>query len=167
MCIRDRYNGVAQFFRAYFYFVKVRRYGDVPWYDQVLGSEDQELLAKARDSREFVMDRVLKDFEDAATSLPTKSTDTRNTRVTKWAALAFASQAALYEGTCLLYTSYHRIDTVAFKGFSKSENQQARCSAGLAVVFRTNSPQIDLLPSYKWEYRKDNVTGIAAAVSIR
>ena len=38
---------------------------------------------------------------------------------------------------------YHRIDTVAFKGFSKSENQQARCSAGLAVVFRTNSPQID------------------------
>ena len=58
---------------------------------------------------------------------------------------------------------YHRIDTVAFKGFSKSENQQARCSAGLAVVFRTNSPQIDLLPLYKWEYRNDNVTGIAAA----
>ena len=54
-------------------------------------------------------------------------------------------------------------ELVAFKGFSKSENQQARCSAGLAVVFRTNSPQIDLLPSYKWEYRKDNVTGIAAA----
>ncbi len=49
------------------------------------------------------------------------------------------------------------------RDFSKSENQQARCSAGLAVVFRTNSPQIDLLPSYKWEYRKDNVTGIAAA----
>lgn len=98
---------MAQFFRAYFYFVKVRRYGDVPWYNQVLGSEDQELLAKARDSREFVMDRILKDFEDAATSLPTKSTDTRNTRVTKWAALAFASRAALYEGT---YRKYHGLD---------------------------------------------------------
>lgn len=95
---RNQYNGVAQFFRAYFYFVKVRRYGDVPWYDQVLGSEDQELLVKARDSREFVMNQVLKDFQDAATSLPTKSTETRNTRVTKWAALAFASQAALYKG---------------------------------------------------------------------
>ena len=104
---RSQYNGVAQFFRAYFYFVKVRRYGDVPWYNQVLGSEDQELLAKARDSREFVMDRILKDFEDAATSLPTKSTDTRNTRVTKWAALAFASRAALYEGT---YRKYHGLD---------------------------------------------------------
>ena len=98
---------MAQFFRAYFYFVKVRRYGDVPWYDQVLGSEDQELLVKARDSREFVMDQVLKDFQEAATSLPTKSTETRNTRVTKWAALAFASQAALYEGT---YRKYHGLD---------------------------------------------------------
>lgn len=104
---RNQYNGVAQFFRAYFYFVKVRRYGDVPWYDQVLGSEDQELLVKARDSREFVMNQVLKDFQDAATSLPTKSTETRNTRVTKWAALAFASQAALYEGT---YRKYHGLD---------------------------------------------------------
>lgn len=104
---RSQYNGVAQFFRAYFYFVKVRRYGDVPWYDQVLGSEDQELLVKARDSREFVMNQVLKDFQDAATSLPTKSTETRNTRVTKWAALAFASQAALYEGT---YRKYHGLD---------------------------------------------------------
>ena len=104
---RNQYNGVAQFFRAYFYFVKVRRYGDVPWYDQVLGSEDQELLVQARDSREFVMNQVLKDFQDAATSLPTKSTETRNTRVTKWAALAFASQAALYEGT---YRKYHGLD---------------------------------------------------------
>ena len=42
-----------------------------------------------------------------AASLPTKSTDTRNTRVTKWAALAFASQAALYEGT---YRKYHGLD---------------------------------------------------------
>lgn len=58
---------------------------------------------------------------------------------------------------------YHRIDTVTFKGFTKHENQQARCSAGLAVVFRTNSPRIDLLPLYTYEYRKDNVTGIAAA----
>ena len=104
---RNEYNGVAQFFRAYFYFVKVRRYGDVPWYDQVLGSEDQELLTKARDSREFVMDQALKDFEDAATNLPAKSKESRNTRVTRWAALAFASQAALYEGT---YRKYHGMD---------------------------------------------------------
>ncbi len=74
-----------------------------------------------------------------------------------------ASQLTLIGKALPTPCPYHRIDTVAFKGFSKHENQQARCSAGLAVVFRTNSPRIDLLPLYKWEYRKDNVTGIAAA----
>lgn len=43
---------------------------------------------------------------------------------------------------------YHRIDTVAYKGFTKSENQQVRCGAGLALVFKTNSSRIDLLPEY-------------------
>ena len=43
---RTKYDGVAYFFRAYFYYVKVRRYGDVPWYDTVIGSEEEELLKK-------------------------------------------------------------------------------------------------------------------------
>lgn len=43
---------------------------------------------------------------------------------------------------------YHRIDTVRYKGFTKTENQQVRCSPGLALVFRTNSSRIELLPEY-------------------
>lgn len=43
---------------------------------------------------------------------------------------------------------YHRIDTVAYKGFTKGENQQVRCSAGLALVFKTNSSCIELAPEY-------------------
>ncbi len=100
---RNKYNGVALFFRAYFYFEKVKKYGDVPWYNQTIGSGDTELLNKARDSRGYVMDNVLKDFQDAAALLPTKSSDTKNTRITKWVALAFASRAALYEGTYRKY----------------------------------------------------------------
>jgi lysophospholipase L1-like esterase len=57
---------------------------------------------------------------------------------------------------------YHRLDTVAFKGLSSRENQQARCSAGIALVFRTNSDRIDLHPTYKWEHKGDNYTGIFA-----
>ena len=43
---------------------------------------------------------------------------------------------------------YHRIDTAVYKGFTPTENQQVRCSAGLALVFRTNSTRIDLKPVY-------------------
>ena len=43
---------------------------------------------------------------------------------------------------------YHRVDTVKYKGFTKSENYQVRCAAGLAVLFKTNSTTISVLPEF-------------------
>lgn len=43
---------------------------------------------------------------------------------------------------------YHRIDTCVYKGFSAGENFQGRCSSGLAVLFRTNSTSVAVLPVY-------------------
>lgn len=102
--VRAHYDGVAYFFRAYFYYVKVRRYGDVPWYNQVLNSDSEELLFKARDSRALVMDSIMNDLDKAITSLPT-SKDV--VRVTKWSALALKSRIALFEGT---YRKYRGIE---------------------------------------------------------
>ena len=42
------YTAVARFFRAYFYFQKIVRFGDVPWYDVQLYSDDAALY-KPRD----------------------------------------------------------------------------------------------------------------------
>lgn len=101
---RNHYDGIAYFSRAYFYFLKVRRYGDVPWYNQVLGSADDELLFKERDDRGLVMDSVMADLDKAIDLLPA----TKNkVRITKWTALAFKSRAALYEGT---FRKYHQLD---------------------------------------------------------
>ena len=101
--IRRHYEGVAYFFRAYFYYVKVRRYGDVPWYDKVIDSGDSELLTRPRDDRGYVMDRVMEDFDRAIDMLPEEKSVSR---VTKWTALAFKSRAALYEGTFRKYHGY-------------------------------------------------------------
>jgi len=100
--IRDRYNGVARFFRAYFYFEKVKRFGDVPWYDKVLDSDAQELY-KPRDSREFVMTKILEDLDFAIANL---SDQKELYRVTKWSALALKSRICLFEGT---FRKYHAI----------------------------------------------------------
>ena len=43
---------------------------------------------------------------------------------------------------------YHRVDTVQYKGFTSGENIQVRCSAGLAVLFKTNSSSIKLQPEF-------------------
>jgi hypothetical protein len=101
---KTKYTAICYFFRAYFYFQKVQRYGDVPWYDQVLKSEDDELLYKVRDDRGFVMDKVMEDLDNAIALFSSLPAEKSISRVTKWTALAFKSRAALYEGT---FRKYH------------------------------------------------------------
>lgn len=98
--VRDEYIGVARFFRAWFYFEKVKRFGDVPWYDRQLGSSDKDLY-KPRDSRELVMSHVVEDLDFAIAHLPVKHSVYK---VTKWTALALKSRACLFEGT---FRKYH------------------------------------------------------------
>ncbi len=57
---------------------------------------------------------------------------------------------------------YHRVDTVRFKGFTASENNQVRNSSGIAVAFKTDSPSISILTVYGDIGRPTNTNGIAA-----
>lgn len=95
------YQGVARFFRAQFYMEKVKRFSDVPWYDQVLGTSDEELLFKGRDSRETVVDNIFEDLEFAAEHV---KADQPTGAVNKWVVLTYMARYALYEGT---FRKYH------------------------------------------------------------
>ncbi|WP_300968673.1 RagB/SusD family nutrient uptake outer membrane protein [uncultured Duncaniella sp.] len=100
-----RYTGVARFFRAYFYFKKVKRFGDVPWIDRQLASNDPDLF-KPRDSRELVLTKMIEDIDYAIENLPTNAEEASLYRVTAGAALALKSNFCLYEGT---FRKYHNI----------------------------------------------------------
>ncbi len=102
--VREKYNGVAYFFRAYFYFNMVRQYGDMPWYDYVIGSADTESLNKPRDPRGYVMMKVLEDCDKAYERLPEKWGAGPLFHVSKDAAMALKARAALFEGT---FRKYH------------------------------------------------------------
>lgn len=121
---RTHYDGIARFFRAYFYFQKVKRFGDVPWYDDIVGSDDAALY-KPRDSREYVMQHILKDIDYAIENLP-KTPDVYN--VTAWTALALKSRICLFEGT---FRKYH--------GIEESEKYLTEC-AEASEAFIDNSP---------------------------
>ena len=56
---------------------------------------------------------------------------------------------------------YHRVDTCRYKGFTGGENTQVRCSAGLAVLFETNSSTISVKPDYGYMNRAGNTMGIS------
>ncbi|MDE7443406.1 MAG: RagB/SusD family nutrient uptake outer membrane protein, partial [Muribaculaceae bacterium] len=136
---RLKYDGVARFFRAYFYFLKVRMFGDVPYYDQVIGSEDQALLNRPRDPRDYVMGKVLDDLRFAITNLPEKDDVTR---LTKWAALGFATRIALYEGT---FRKYHGIaDYQKYLQFADSCGNVFINGSSYKLVSAGNEPYRDL-----------------------
>ena len=95
-----KYEAVARFFRTLFSFDKVKRFGDVPWYDTELGSTD-EALYKPRDPRDFVVSKMVEDIDFAIANLPAERSVFR---VNRWTALALKSRFCLYEGT---FRKYH------------------------------------------------------------
>ena len=99
---KAHFEGIGRFFRAWFYFDKVKRYGDVPWYSNALGVDD-EALFKKRDDRALVMDSILADLDYACAHID-DAKDNTCSQVTRWVALAFKSRVCLYEGT---YRKYH------------------------------------------------------------
>lgn len=130
-----KYTGLAKFFRAYFYFDKVRRFGDVPWVDQELGSDDSRLY-NPRDSREVIMTHMLEDIDEAIEKLPS---DVSTYRVNKWAALALKSQFCLYEGT---FRKYHKI---TLEGHSYEDYLELAADAAKQIM---NSGKYGLAKDY-------------------
>lgn len=102
--VRNNYNGIARFFRALFYYDKVVRFGNVPWYGRTIAVDDSANLYKPRDSRQLVMDSVLADINYAIENIT--ASDATRSMVTKYVALAYKSRICLFEGTFRKYHSY-------------------------------------------------------------
>jgi hypothetical protein len=100
---KNHYIGMARFFRALFYFDKVKRFGDVPWIDQTIEITDSLTLYGPRDGRFEVMDRVLEDLDFAIANI-TLTSDASSTRITKNVARAYKTRIALYEAS---FRKYH------------------------------------------------------------
>jgi len=106
----NEYAALARFFRAYFYYDKVRHFGDVPWYDHTMGSASEELY-KARDKRWVVMQNVVADLNFAIENM---SSDKSNVFLAnRYAAMALKSRVCLFEGT---FCKYHKIQAPDVNG---------------------------------------------------
>lgn len=143
-----KYNALTKFFRAFFYFEKVKRFGDVPWYDQELGSTDAA-LQNPRDSRELIMTKMIEDVDEAiATLTPNISTY----RVNRWAALALKAQFCLYEGT---YRKYHGL-TLEGHDYTYYLDLAAKAAKELIddgpyKLYKTGNPEKDYLTLFAQE----------------
>ena len=104
----NHYEGVARFWRAYFYWNKIKTFGAVPWYDKTIDSNDYDALYKTRDSREYVMRKVLEDLDYACTHcISNAALEVNSVQITTYTALALKARICLYEGT---FRKYHATD---------------------------------------------------------
>lgn len=111
--VRNHYNGIARFFRAWFYFEKVKRFGDVPWVSNTIDVKEDDILYAKRDSRVVVMDSILNDLDYAIDNITMNDDDSRSL-ITRDVAAAFKSRVALFEGTFRKYhTDYGLADTAS------------------------------------------------------
>lgn len=109
--VRQHYMGLARFFRAWFYFDKVQRFGDVPWIGTPLDVDDPSLF-NGRDPRTVVMDSVIADLNYATAHLNASADPTRSL-ITKDVAYAFLSRVALFEGTFRKYHTDYKLEDTA------------------------------------------------------
>lgn len=101
---KEHYIGLARFFRAYFYFEKVKRFGDVPWIDHTIDINDEGTLYGPRDNRFEVMEHILEDLNYAIANI-TRTEDASCTLITVNVAKAFKTRVCLYEAA---FRKYHR-----------------------------------------------------------
>lgn len=126
--VRQQYTALARFFRAYFYFEKVKRFGDVPWINKTFAVDDPALF-NGRDKRALVMDSVLADINYACENI-TRTNDNSRSLITKYVAYGLKSRIALFEGT---FRKYH---TEA--GLTGSANQWLQEAASAAEQVMTS-----------------------------
>lgn len=142
---KAKYSGIARFFRAYFYFEKVKRFGDVPWYNKVLDAGDEDLY-KARDSRELVMDSVMVDINYAIDNIPA---EVKLNKITKYTALILKARIALHEGTFRKYHGLGNYERFLSEAVSASEEL---INSGAYSLFTSGGPN----SSYRELFSRDD-----------
>lgn len=100
---KENYIGLASFFRALFYFEKVKRFGDVPWIEAPIEVQDSTTLYASRDNRFEVMENVLDDLNYAIENIALTS-DPSCSRITRNVARAYKTRICLYEAS---FRKYH------------------------------------------------------------
>lgn len=125
-----KYVGEAYFFKSLLYFEKLKKYGDLPWYDKVLNINDTEELNKERESRHNIAHRILADLDKAIEYLPNKGT-AEAFRINKQVAQLLKARIALYEGT---WEKYHAGTPFGVAGKDGSDFLQIAATTADAVI---------------------------------
>ncbi len=150
---RNHWMGVARFLRGWRYMQLVLAYGDVPYYDYVVGDTDLDALYKPRDPRNTVMDAVYEDFQFALENVRTSD---GSLSINRYVVAGVVSRLGLFEGTWQKY--YYQ------------NQDQARKFLELAITagdYVINSGRYDIVTDYRSLFTSNDLSGNADVILYR
>lgn len=150
------WTGVGRFFRAMEYHDLVSRFGDVPWYENVISETDIETLYKPRDPRGVVVDKMLADLQYAAENVRVTDVGEKGLHVNKDVVLAYMSRIMLFQGTWL---KYHTNDQARAKTYLEA--------AKWAAAELINSKRYSLGNNYRDLFTSLSLTGNSEMIMYR
>lgn len=162
--LKNYYGGEAHFFRALFYWEKVKRFGAVPWLSSDLTDTSLMALYGPRQPHKVVMDSVLADLDFAAGNAADATNSNFAGRITKDVALALKARICLWEGT---FRKYHGLgDEQKFLREAASA-AETLMNTGRYQIYKTGNPSSDYYNLFIQEELKGNKENILARRFIR
>ncbi len=153
--VLNHYEGVGRFFRAMFYFDKLKTFGAVPWYETSIDATDQDALYKARDSRELVAQKILDDLNYACENCSDDAKyRNRASLIHKYVALTLKARFCLFEGT---FRKYHKVDPSTGKAWTADESVKylEECADACEKIMASGVYSlIDVEANRKTQYRE-------------
>lgn len=140
--------GQAHFYRAWFYFDLIKRYGGMPIFDKVFVGDGDEDIPRVtyHESHEWMME----DIEAAISMLPDSWDDANTGRPTKIAAMAFKSMAQLYDASPLMQNG---LNTISVQGYDKERAKKAAQSATAVIRYISSNSQLGYRMMSAEEYK--------------
>lgn len=107
----NHWYAVGEFFKSFEYVRLVTSFGDVPYYEHEIASNDYDELYRDRDSRIYVMDKVYDMCKDILQNMRTSA---GTNKLNRYVAAGFISRWMLFEGT---WEKYHENNEAAAKKY--------------------------------------------------
>ncbi|NKI27527.1 RagB/SusD family nutrient uptake outer membrane protein [Arenibacter sp. 6A1] len=140
-----QYVGEALFFRAYFNFSLLKRFGPYPYTNQVLNDTSEELY-ESRTPRDIIAQNIIADLDQAIEYMQADKNNNGN-RLNRGVAQLFKARVALYEGT---WEKYHAGTSFGVDGSDGStflniatDAAKSLMDSGIYSLHNTGNPMED------------------------
>jgi len=158
---KKKFVGEALFFRSYFYFAKLKTFGDLPWVNKPLDPTSAELNG-GRLSRSIIVDSLMNDLNKAVEYLPTKS-KASPMRINKEIAQLMQARIALFEGT---WEKYHAGTAFGVSGSNGQKFLKKAADVSEALIKSNSGYQLQNTPGDEGYWKLFNQTDYSSSTEI-